>query len=72
MVDPDARDTVPGTYTTHLVRPIIEKLFKGVATTPSVFEACMYTVSEEIVYVCMCIQMQAIASSTLSSVCMHL
>ncbi len=43
-VDPDARDALPGPSTTDLVRPFVQRHFKGVQTTPSIYEACMYTV----------------------------
>ena len=44
-MDPDNRDALPGPSTTEHVLPFITKYFKGVATTPSIYEACMYTVS---------------------------
>ncbi|XP_064395322.1 peroxisomal sarcosine oxidase-like isoform X1 [Halichondria panicea] len=46
-VDPDARDALPGPSTTDLVRPFVQRHFKGVQTTPSIYEACMYTESPD-------------------------
>ena len=43
-VEPDNRDTNPFPYSTEKVSKFIRTFFKGVSHTPSIFEACMFTV----------------------------
>ena len=44
-VHPDHRDANPTPNTTEIVGKFIHDHFKGVSTTPSIYEACLYTVS---------------------------
>ena len=47
-VHPDHRDANPTPNTTEIVGKFIHDHFKGVSTTPSIYEACLYTVSPSI------------------------
>ena len=44
MIDPDHRDAISLPYSTEKVSRFIKTFFKGVSFTPSIFEACIYTV----------------------------
>ena len=44
MIDPDHRDAISLPYSTERVSRFIKTFFKGVSFTPSIFEACIYTV----------------------------
>ena len=44
VIDPDHRDAIALPYSTEKVSRFIKKFFKGVSFTPSIFEACIYTV----------------------------
>ena len=44
VVDPDNRDASPAPSTAESVANFIKTYFKGVSTTPSIYEACLYTV----------------------------
>ena len=44
-VDPDHRDVDPTTQSIPTVSQFIGKYFKGINTTPSIVESCLYTVS---------------------------
>ena len=43
-IDPDHRDTITTPYSTEKVSRFIKTFFKGVAFTPSIYEACILTV----------------------------
>ena len=53
-VDPDHRDAEPTAQSIPKVLEFIEKHFKGISTTPSIVESCLYTVSVS-VYVRVCV-----------------
>ena len=44
VIDPDNRDTSPFPYSTDKVSNFLRTFFKGVSHTPSIFEACIFTV----------------------------
>ena len=44
MIDPDHCDAISLPYSTEKVSRFIKTFFKGVSFTPSIFEACIYTV----------------------------
>lgn len=47
-VDPDHRDADPAPKTAEIVANTIKAHFKGISTTPAIYEPCMYTVSKHI------------------------
>ncbi len=48
-VDPDKRDE-PLSPRVKDIKPYVAKYFKGVSTTPSIYEACIFTVRCELLY----------------------